>query len=208
MVLLPGGQPVSSLVARPWQLANLRMLWFAWALRRRLPATTTVHRVRYRLRGWNAPDLDPVRDAATALDALVADSSEPVRVVLAGHSMGGRVAAALAARPEVIGIVALAPWWPADDADAIGPDVRLLAVHGTADTWTDPRSSRRQCLRAAQRGVNARWIGLPDSGHFMLHRASTWHRITAEFVTELPVTPPDLERRRARTPLSLFRRDR
>jgi hypothetical protein len=40
------------------------------AVRHRLPAVT-VTRVRYRVRGWNAPQLDPVRDAEAALVRLL-----------------------------------------------------------------------------------------------------------------------------------------
>lgn len=156
------------------------MVWLQRALRRRLPPGTDVHRVRYRLRGWNGSRADPVHDARAVLDEL-----GRTRIVLVGHSMGGRVAAHLATRPEVVGVVALAPWWPTDDADLIGPDTRLVTLHGTADTWTSPDASRRQCARAESRGVDARWIGLPDSGHFMVRDVSDWHRITAESVTAL-----------------------
>jgi pimeloyl-ACP methyl ester carboxylesterase len=180
VVLLQGGKAVSSEKSRPWHLSNLRIVWLQRALRRRLSPGTDVHRVRYRLRGWNGPRADPVRDAAAALDELGES-----RVVLVGHSMGGRVAAHLAARPEVVGVVALAPWWPSDDADLIRPDTRLVALHGTADTWTSPEASRRQCARADGRGVDARWIGLPGSGHFMVRDAADWHRKTAESVVAL-----------------------
>lgn len=165
------------------------MAWLQSALRSRLPGGVNVHRVRYRLRGWNAPRADPVSDALAALDALGAASPSPIRVVLVGHSMGGRVAAHLAARSEVVGVVALAPWWPTADADLIGPATGLVALHGTADTWTDPQASRRQCARAAARGVHARWTGLPKSGHFMARGAATWHRMTAEAVVALLSSP-------------------
>lgn len=99
--------------------------------------------------------------------------------------MGGRVATHLAGRAEVAGVVALAPWWPASDADLISPDTGLVALHGATDTWTDPQASRRQCARAEVRGVDARWVGLPKSGHFMVRQATDWHRITAEAVIAL-----------------------
>ena len=177
VVLLPGGKADSSLASRPWQLANLRMAWLQLALRRRLPRHVAISRVRYRLRGWNAPREDPVGDAAAVLDRL------PIRarVILVGHSMGGRVAAHLAERPEVIGVVALAPWWPAGEAERIPAGTRLTTLHGTTDTWTDPMASRRQTERAAQRGVDARWTPMPG-GHFMIRDVRAWHRLTAEAV--------------------------
>lgn len=185
VVLLHGGKAISSEPSRPWHLSNVRMVWLQYALRRRLPRGMEVQRIRYRVRGWNAPLADPLTDAIAALDALTAASATPIRVVLVGHSMGGRVAAHLASRPEVVGVVALAPWWPSADARLIGPDTGLTTLHGTADTWTDPDSSRRQCADAACRGVRARWIGLPKSGHFMVRDAAAWHRLTAEAVAAL-----------------------
>ncbi|CAN5750105.1 hypothetical protein BH09ACT8_BH09ACT8_66680 [soil metagenome] len=182
VLVLPGGKPVSTARSRPWQLANLRMALLGAAIRQRLPAAT-VSRIRYRLRGWNAPELDPVRDAEAALDGLL-ERFAPEQIVVVGHSMGGRVAAHLAGRREVGGVVALAPWWPAADADLVPVGTRLLTMHGTADTWTDPASSRLQCLRAAERGVDADWVGLPDAGHYMLRRWRTWHTLTAEFAYE------------------------
>ena len=41
------------------------------------------------------------------------------------------------------------------DGDLIPPTTRLLVVHGTADTWTDPATSRIQTSRARQRGLDA-----------------------------------------------------
>jgi pimeloyl-ACP methyl ester carboxylesterase len=183
VLVLPGGKPISTAPSKAWQLANLRMALLTSALRHRLPAVT-VTRVRYRVRGWNAPQLDPVRDAEAALERLL-ERFAPERVVVVGHSMGGRVAAHLAGRRDVGGVVALAPWWPASDADLIPVATRLLTVHGTADTWTDPASSRQQCLRAANRGVVAHWVGLPGAGHYMLRRWRLWHTLTADFAAEV-----------------------
>lgn len=158
------------------------MLWLQLSLRRQLPRGVPVRRVHYRLRGWNAPQEDPVRDAAAALDAMGAMGAD--RVILVGHSMGGRVAAQLAARPEVIGVVALAPWWPAGEAHRIPPGTQLVTVHGTADTWTDPKASQRQTEQAAQRGVDARWHPMAG-GHFMVCQAAAWHGVTAEAVSAM-----------------------
>ncbi|MDG4665748.1 alpha/beta hydrolase [Mycobacterium sp. 236(2023)] len=180
VVLLPGGKANSTLAARPWQLANLRMVWLKISLRVRLPRSIGIRRVRYRVRGWNGAAEDPVRDAGRALDVLTGAR----RVVLVGHSMGGRVAAHLASRPEVAGVVALAAWWPAGEGDRIDAGTRLVALHGTADTWTSPQESRRQVDRAAARGVDARWIPMAG-GHFMVRQAGAWHRRTAQAVAAM-----------------------
>jgi pimeloyl-ACP methyl ester carboxylesterase len=159
------------------------MLWLATSLRHELGSSVKVQRVQYRTRGWNSPRLDALRDAESALARLQRDiGSSPV--VLVGHSMGGRVAAHLAGSDGVVGVVALAPWWPHNDAELVPAGRRLLTLHGTADTWTDPRASLTQTHWAADRGVDARWVGLPDAGHYLLHDFHRWHRLTAEFVAE------------------------
>lgn len=182
VLILPGGRPSSAAPSRAWQLANLRMAWLAKSLRRTLGRDIPVRRVQYRLRGWNRPALDAVRDAESALARMQRDLDlDPGNLILVGHSMGGRVAVHMA-HTGVGGIVALAPWWPDDDADLVPAHTRLLTIHGTADTWTDPRSSEAQTRRARERGVDAHWVGIPNAGHYMLRDVRRWHRLTTEFV--------------------------
>ena len=181
VLVLPGGRPRDASASRPWQLANQRMIWLAHSLQRSLGSAVQVQRVQYRKRGWNSPALDALRDAEFALQAMRRDVD---RVVLVGHSMGGRVGAHLSATGEVVGLVALAPWWPHDDADLIPTSCRLLTLHGTADSWTDPRASLTQTRWAHDRGVDAQWVGLPNAGHYLLHDHPRWHRLTSEFVAD------------------------
>jgi pimeloyl-ACP methyl ester carboxylesterase len=181
--VLPGGKVRSDQASRWWQLANLRMMFVAGALRRRLGPDVEVRRVQYRRRGWNSPRLDAVRDAKEVLDDI-RQRFEPKNIVLVGHSMGGRVAAQLAAGADVGAVVALAPWWVGGDGDLIPSPTRMLVVHGTADTWTDPGSSRIQTWQARQRGLDARWAGVDGAGHYMVRRCSEWHRRTADFVAD------------------------
>ena len=108
VLVLPGGRVRSDEASRWWQLANVRMMMVAAALRRRLGRDIEVRRVQYRLRGWNSPRYDAVADASSALDAIRL-RFEPKSIVLVGHSMGGRVAARLAAGGQVGAVVALAP---------------------------------------------------------------------------------------------------
>jgi pimeloyl-ACP methyl ester carboxylesterase len=183
VLVLPGGRPRSDAPSRAWQLANLRIEMLTQSLQRRVGANVIVRRVQYRLRGWNPRSLDALADARAALDEVV-DRMPEGPVVLVGHSMGGRVAAHLAADHRVAAVAALAPWWPENDADRIPPTVALLTMHGSADTWTDPVASRVQTLRAAARGVDARWVEFPGAGHFLLQDYSRWNRLTAEFAIE------------------------
>jgi pimeloyl-ACP methyl ester carboxylesterase len=181
VLVLPGGKVRSDRASRWWQLANIRMMFVAGALRRRLGPDIDVRRVQYRRRGWNSPRLDALRDAKAVLDD-VRHRFEPKNIVLVGHSMGGRVAAQLSAGADIGAVVALAPWWVGGDGDMIPSPTRLLVVHGTADTWTDPGSSRIQTWRARQRGLDAQWAGVEGAGHYMLRRRSEWHRRTTDFV--------------------------
>lgn len=182
VLVLPGGRVRGDQASHWWNLANLRMMLVAGALRRRLPPDTEVRRVQYRRRGWNSPGLDAVRDAQDVLDE-VRQRFEPKDVVLVGHSMGARVAAWLSAGCGVGAVVALAPWWVGGDSDLIPASTRLLVVHGTADTWTDPGSSRSQVCRARGRGLDAQWVGVKGAGHYMVRRCGEWHRHVADFVT-------------------------
>jgi pimeloyl-ACP methyl ester carboxylesterase len=183
VLVLPGGKVRSDRPSRSWQLANLRIALFATALRRRLGRDVEVRRVRYRLRGWNSPQMDALHEAEAVLDRA-RERFEPQQIAVVGHSMGGRVAAHVAARGDVGTVVALAPWWVGNDGDRIPVSTRLLVIHGTADTWTDPRASRTQTLRAVQRGVDAQWVGLEGAGHYMLRQLRDWHRLTGGFVAE------------------------
>jgi pimeloyl-ACP methyl ester carboxylesterase len=180
VLILPGGRPRSTASSRTWQLANQRM---AWSLRRNLNPGITIHRVQYHLRGWNSPNLDALRDAENALFRLRREAGS-ANVVLVGHSMGARVAVHLAAANDIDGVVALAPWWPHNDADLLPTSCRLLTIHGTADTWTDPRASQVQTQWARERGADARWVGVPDAGHYLMRDVRLWHRLTTRFVAE------------------------
>jgi len=62
-----------------------------------------------------------------------------------------------------------------------------VTLHGTADTWTDPKASQRQTEEAAQRGVDARWIPMAG-GHFMVRQVAAWHRLTAEAIRDFGVS--------------------
>ena len=181
VLVLPGGMIRSEQAYRWWQPAGLRAAALAHALRRRLGSDVKVVSVRYRLRGWNSPRQDPVGDAQAVLDRVRA-RYEPKHVALVGHSMGGRVAAHLAARNDIDVVVALAPWWYGDKGELIPVGTRLLVIHGTADTRTDPHVSRIQTERAQQRGVDAQWVGIAGVGHHMVRRWREWHGRTADFI--------------------------
>ena len=87
--------------------------------------------------------------------------------------------------PSIAGVVALASWWPqGTEADGFDEKRTLLVVHGTADRWTDPRTSRRATERAMANGADAEYLSVPG-GHFMLRDPRVWSRVTRDFVLRI-----------------------
>ncbi|MBB5867986.1 pimeloyl-ACP methyl ester carboxylesterase [Allocatelliglobosispora scoriae] len=183
-MVLHGGAAHGHAPVHKARLAYLRMRPFATEVHRGLRQEgVAVWRLRYRYRGWNGADRDPVHDVEWAL-AEAAGRHPNTPVVLIGHSMGGRAALWAAGSPNVIGVCALAPW--IEPADPLGQlsDRRVLIVHGDADRMTSPIESRRYAARAAQLGVDIQFIGVRGAGHTMLSQPSLWHRLAADFVRD------------------------
>jgi alpha-beta hydrolase superfamily lysophospholipase len=190
-VVLHGGRDRSTMATRPTQVAVLRMLPFAWALRRMgRRRGIAVARVRFRVRGWNGSSgpipvgeaqPSPVADATAALDWLTKRYPE-VPIVIVGHSMGGRTALRVGGYPGVRAIVGLAPWVNAGEPyrQLAGRD--LLILHGTADTWTDPAASARLADAAASLGARVSYLSVIGGKHSMLQSPRWWHGVTAGYV--------------------------
>lgn len=135
--------------------------------------------LRFVVKGWNAapPGLPaPVRDARLALQDLGREFPG-VPTVLLGHSMGARTALWAAAEPEVVGVVGIAPWFPADDPVEALAGKQLVAVHGSRDRITSPRATEILVERAAAVAEQARFLALPGRGHYMLTGIRQWNRI-------------------------------
>lgn len=184
-LVLHGGRSRSVAPTRPWQLAVLRMLPFAWSLRRAGGAQgLAVARLRYRVRGWNDAERSPVADAWWALDQL-AERFPGVPVALVGHSMGGRTAVYVAAHPAVQVVVGLAPWLePGDQERTIAglAGRRVLFAHGALDRMTDPRSSAAYARAAAGIAASVSYVAVRADKHAMLARAAVWHELATGFV--------------------------
>ena len=180
-LVLHGGQERSTAPAHALRPAYLRMLPFAHDLRRTGRADgLAVGTLRYRYRGWNAPDLDPVADARWAIDE-VRRAYPDAPVVLVGHSMGGRVALRVADHPAVTGVCALAPWTPAGDpVDQLAGRTVLIA-HGDHDTMTDPALSYAYAERAKAVTDTVCRFEIRDEGHAMLRRAGEWRLLVRRF---------------------------
>lgn len=185
ILVLHGGEEHND--ARPGRLnlPLLRMHGFLRGLTRATArADVAIGTVRYRHRGWNGERADAARDATAALDELAALLG-PVPTVLVGHSMGGRAALRAGGHPCVTGLVALAPWCPAEDPceQLAGRDVLML--HGDRDTVTPPADTRAFAARSRAAGARVCGYTVTGSGHAMLQRVPDWHRATTRLATAL-----------------------
>jgi pimeloyl-ACP methyl ester carboxylesterase len=136
--------------------------------------------LRYRIRGWNAglePDPSPVPDARWALDTLEQRYGLPVALV--GHSMGGRTAVAVAGHATVRGVIALAPWLPAEDPVTPLTGKTLIAAHGTRDRITMAGATRDFVLRAGE-VADASYRDMGPIGHYLLRRVAEWNRVVVD----------------------------
>jgi dienelactone hydrolase len=176
VVVLPGGCATSLAHARRG-VAYLRMVPFHRAVARATGGAVAAWLLRYRVRGWNEPELHPVHDARRALDQARRDHPG-APIVLVGHSMGGRVALRLAGEPGVVGVCALAPWVE-DGEPAPQPNgARVLVAHGERDRVTDPRKAAAYAAR-----VGASFVAVPGEGHALLRRPLYWTRLVTGFAS-------------------------
>lgn len=191
VLVLPGGRAHSRARASRAHLAYRRMVPIAAALHRASPGRSLpVWLLRYRYRGWNEPDRDPVRDARWAL-ARLRDRHPAARVVLVGHSMGGRTALRVADDPAVTAVCALAPWIEPGEPTAQLHGRSVLVAHGDLDRWTDPGASFRYAERAKSvTRATCRFV-VHGSGHPMLRRRADWSGLVRRFVTHALDATPD-----------------
>ena len=178
VLVMHGGRATSHESGERRRLTYWRMLPFARDL---AGAGLPVFVLRYRVRGWNAPDRDALRDAQWALDEL--HRRYPgTPVVLVGHSMGGRAALAAAGAPNVSAVCALAPWLDGSDPVRQLVGRAVLIAHGDRERWTDPGKSYAYAVRAkAVTARVARFI-VSGAGHFMITRRQDWATLVRRFV--------------------------
>lgn len=180
LVLLAHGGEVKSLEdAHDWRGAILRMWPFAAAARDVVPEAA-VGLVRYRYRGWNGKAAHPAADLRTVLDGL---PDRIQRVVLIGHSMGGRAVLAAGNHPRVVGILGLAPWLPPGEPTVVDAELprTIVLAHGSEDRITDPRLTAAYARRLRAAGVPVGLLTVENETHAMLRRYADWNDLVRRF---------------------------
>ena len=149
--------------------------------------------LRYGIRGWNDRAVSPpspVPDARWALEEVRRVHGE-VPVVLLGHSMGGRTAVAVADDPNVVGVVALAPWLPSGEPGAAVAGKQLAAAHGRSDKITSYRQTRTFCRTADGVASSVEFHDMGRVGHYMFRRIPAWnHFAVTRSLAQLGVSLP------------------
>ncbi|GLX93553.1 alpha/beta fold hydrolase [Herbidospora sp. NBRC 101105] len=182
-LVLHGGREVGPGPTSAWQLAVLRMVPFAWAIRNAgTRRGVAVWRVRYRVRGWNGPAASPVGDVERVLEQVRLAHGDDVPVVMVGHSMGGRTALRAAGHPSVRGVAALAPWLPKGEPVEQLRGRRVLLAHGTTDRVTSPRATHHYADRVREVTGDVRVVDVPGENHAMVRKPGYWHDLSADFV--------------------------
>lgn len=180
VVMAHGGQSVSTEPVSPAQLAVLRMVPIARAIRHALRGTgVVVCRPRFRVRGWNGEEASPVPDLHAVLDQIGTRFGD-IPVVLVGHSMGGRAALRAAGHPAVTAVAGLAPWLPPGEPVEQLAGRHILLAHGTADRITRPADTWLYAERA-RLVTELTAIEVRGGDHALLRRARLWHRIAGDF---------------------------
>jgi dienelactone hydrolase len=107
--------------------------------------------------------------------------SRITRVLLIGHSMGGRAIVAAGNYPLVGGVLALAPWLP-DGEPLVALRGPVVFAHGTADNVTDPAQTAAYAKRLRASGVPVALLSVADENHTMLRRSPDWNSLVRDFV--------------------------
>lgn len=198
LVLLVGGGTGHSAPGK-WSSS---MTWLAPRVRRAVGPGVRLGQVRYVDTSWNRLDLG-IADVRAAIDHELARERPPKQIVLLALSMGGATCMANVGVPGVVGLVAMAPWFPPQLPIAGIAGKRLHVVHGQLDNalpyvpGTSLEQSRAAVAAARELGAHATWEGVPLGLHglavrwqgklWQLPRAASFARrltrVTAELVS-------------------------
>ncbi|WP_433009810.1 dienelactone hydrolase family protein [Kribbella sp. CA-294648] len=178
VLLAHGGKENSVVETGSWRAPILRMWPFAAAAIKAAPGSA-VGLMRYRYQGWNGAEAHPAADLRAVLDRL---PERITRVLLIGHSMGGRAVVAAGNHSRVAGVLALAPWLPRGEplVAVRGP---VVLAHGADDRITNPAETAAYAQRLRASGVPVALFSLEGETHELLRRSADWNALVRDFVT-------------------------
>lgn len=178
ILMLHGGQEHDESAVDGRSRSWLRSAWMMRQVWRQAHAAkVSIWLLRYRVVGWNAATSTmpaPVTDARWALDEVRTELGR-VPVVLLGHSMGARTAAAVADDENVHGVVALAPWFPPGEPVQPLAGRHLAAAHGSGDRITSAQATRDFVRRAESIATSAEFRDMGPVGHYLLRSIPRWN---------------------------------
>lgn len=178
VLMLHGGQQTGHAPVDDRSASWRRSRWMQRQITARAHAQgVSLWLLRYRRRGWNAgagAHPSPVPDARWALEQVRRELGA-LPVVLLGHSMGARTAVAVADDPLVTGVVALAPWLPADEQVHTLRGRSLAAAHGRSDRITSYGATEAFVRRAEAVVRSTELADMGRVGHYMLRRVRAWN---------------------------------
>ena len=202
VLVFHGGAADSTAPVSRFSPAVLRLIPVARAIARAEPSVA-VYRLRFGVRGWNGLGTDVLADAHQAL-ADIAGRQPGLPIVVVGHSLGGRVAMAVAGTQvtpdsRVVGAVGLAPWVEESDPVTFLDGIGLAIVQGTHDKVVPEPSTRRWLAKARAAGAIVTSTIIEGGGHTMLRYLRQWHALTVDGVRSVLATARDQQDRRQQT---------
>jgi predicted esterase len=185
VLLVPGGRMNGNSRCHWWTPPVLRCWILGAALTRaRTRGSMSVYLLKHASTGWDGDGRDVLADLSWAL-AELSQRHPDAPIALVGHSMGGRTAARWAGQPGIAGLVALAPWLPADDPVEQLSNVRLTVIQGSADREIPPAETDVFLARAVTAGALVTRVRIQGGEHLMLLRMRSWHLLTALHLVRL-----------------------
>jgi len=181
LVMHGGSSRGENRMVSPTQLSVVRMIPVARRIAREAQGELAVFRLLNSVRGWDTTHT-PVLDAKWALSEVAQRLGRRPPTCLVGHSLGGRGALLTASLPEIVSVVALAPWVYADDVPDGLHGEQILIVHGSRDRIATPARSKA-LARNLSRRARVGYVTVEGGKHAMLHRHGVFSGLAAQFAT-------------------------